>query len=156
MFPVLKLVYTICLLVYTINFLCIFICILSFCYFLLSLCTHSVYLSVFMHFLYSFCSFFVSLCTFQLVFHYVFIMFSSLYREKEPKTSKNFLKKISKKCWHTMRLMLFYIQQNKQQHKITDWVLILKTPAKKKKLKKLLTNSKSCVILSTTKAMKGR
>ena len=96
MLPVLKyLVYTICSLVYTIHFSSIF-----YLYFYLFVTFWYLYALILYIYLYlcTFCTLFVlflvSLCTLQMMLHYVFIMFSSLYSKKNRKTSKIFLKKV--------------------------------------------------------------
>lgn len=82
-----------------------------------------------------------TLCTLQLMLHYVFIMFSSLYSKRTKNTQKIFLKKISKKCWHYSGAVLFLVQQNKTTTK----------HQRKKKIEKVLTNWKECVTLNSVK-----
>ena len=142
MLPVLKLVYTICLLVYTYSFSTIF-----YLYFYLFVTFWYLYALILYIYLYlcTFCLLFafflVSLCTFQLVLHYVFIMFSSLYSKRTEKTSQKFFSKNLKKVL-TYKLRYGNIRHVKRKDVKTDrqtpnWVLILKKSTSEKNKKKI-------------------
>ena len=135
MFPVLKLVYTY-------SFSSIF-----YLYFYLFVAFWYLYALILYIYLYlcTFCPLFAFFWYLYALSSWCYTVFSLCflhYIAKEPKNfSKIFPKKSQKSCWHYSKGVLFLIQQKHQQHKITDWLLIINI-SEKKILKKLLTNSK--------------
>lgn len=146
MFPVLKLVYTICSLVYTYSFSSIFnlyfICFYLFGIFMQPFCIFICIYTLFDYFL-------PTLCTFQLVLHYVFIMFSSLYSKKNRKTSKKFSKKVLTLFWSCVILNTTKGKQPKLSIN-TQKVNI------KKSWKRCWQTEKSVIHSIQLKKMKGR